>query len=316
MSVLPAVVLLVTLASPELHGKDPTPGSYHRYVRPPFEFFYAGMDASPLEKLNRDLRRIVPEMESRLGTRLPDRVRISLPLTRTEFVRMTGGRVPYWAGGVAYPGAGAIVVKAPTFFGEGVPMEVLVAHELAHILMDVAARQGDIPRWFEEGFAQLLAGESRTGSLGRLARAALADRLMGLPRVDNVLSFRSPDAELAYAESRAAAESLKERFGWEVIRAILYRVAESSDFPVAFQQSTGVEYEAWQADWLESAQKHYRNFAFLDVESLIWVLILLLSAAAVVAVWIRKRRQLRKWLTEEENEEDEPTPVDNRPITP
>lgn len=301
----------------------PDPGTYHSYQMPPFVYLYAGKDPGVIEDLDKELRVIIPEMELRLNTRLPDKVEVSLPLTRQEFAWLTRGSVPDWAGGVAYPEDDRIVVKAPMFFGEDVPLSVLAAHELAHLLLDAASSGKGLPRWFNEGFSQILAGESRSGLSSRLARAALADRLMGLPRVDGVLGFSVAEADLAYAESHAAAQSLLDRFGWEVIRSILFTIGTGVEFDKAFLECTRIEYEAWQAEWLESAQQRYKHYAFLDTDTMIWVFIMLLSAAAVVVVWIRKRRQFKKWQEEEEeellhesNEKSTEKPNDDKPIIP
>lgn len=297
-------VLSVSFSGAAFAGRDP--GTYHSYNLPPFTYLYAGKDPDVVESLDRELRKIVPEMELHLGTRLPDKVEISLPLTRSEFAWLTGGRSPDWAGGMAYPNEDRIVVKAPQFFEEGVTLTTLAAHELAHLLLHQASSGQGIPRWFNEGFAQVLAKEDRSGSVSRLARAALADRLMGLPRVEDVLNFQNADANLAYAESHAAARGLLERYDWEVVRSILFTVGTGVEFDSAFHQCTEMEYEAWQVDWIESAQKRYKNFAFLDIESLIWVLIMLLGAAAAFAVWLRKRRQFREWAEEEAENGDKP----------
>ncbi len=280
----------------------PDRGTYHSYNLPPYVYLYAGNDANVIEDLDRELRNIVPEMELLLGTRLPDKIQIELPLTKSDFMWLTPGSVPDWAGGVAIPTEGRIVVKTPLFFDQNVPLSILTAHELAHILIDAASGGHGMPRWFNEGFAQVLSGESRIGYSSRLARAALADRLMGLPRVDGVLGFSVAEAELAYAESHAAAQSLLDRYGWEVVRNMLFMVGSGSQFDRAFLESSGTEYEVWQSEWLESAQQRYKHYAFLDTDTIIWVFIMLLSSVTVVVVWFRKRRQFKKWQDEEAEE--------------
>ena len=139
---------------------------------------------------------------------------------------------------------------------------------------------------------------------------------MGLPRVDDVLSFSSPDADLAYTESRAAADGLVKKFGWEAVKTILGRVAQGEEFGDAFHNVTGVEYEAWQADWLETAQQRYRKMLFMSIDEMIWILIMLLAITATISVWIRRRRQFRIWLAEEEDNEEDIPPIDDTPIKP
>lgn len=251
-------------------------------------------------------------MQANLGVPGLDTVKLYLPLTRVEFYRLTKGRVPRWAGGVAYPEQSLIVVKAPTFFDEGVPVEVLAAHEVAHLYLHRASGGGELPRWLDEGLACLLSGESRSGSLALLGRAAAAGRLMGLPSVDDVLGFSTTDADLAYTEARLAAGALVDKYGWVAVRAILSKLSTEEDFPKVFLEATGVEYEFWQVEWLETTHQRYKFVALLEIDNLIWIVIFLLGAMAVIAVWIRQRIQFKRWLEEEEDEDTD----DNTPITP
>ncbi len=303
----PAVGLVVLCAAVVLGWSRDVRGEV--YHRPPFHYYYQGKDVELLERLDRDLRRKLSEIESALGTDLTSPVRVDLTLTREEFNRLTRGRVPHWAGGVAYPERWRVVIKAPLFFGQGVPLKVLAAHEVAHLLIHKAAGYNHLPRWMDEGLAQVLAGESRHGSLRRISRAAAGDRLMGLPRVDMVLGFSAPEADLAYAEARSAVARLVNQFGWEGVRRILTGVRQDLEFSDAFHKATGVEYEAWQVEWIEYASAHYRWVALLEIDNLIWIFIVLLAATAVTAAYIRRRRQFRRWREEEEsdlNEHSEP----------
>ena len=290
-------------------------GQYRVITLNPFEYYYAGHDEAYLDRYDRELRKLLPQMQQRLGQPLPAKLRIDLPLSKAEFAWLTKGKAPEWAGGIAYPEKRRVVVKAPTFFEQGVSAQVLTIHELSHILMYDATKGQGLPRWFEEGIAQMTAGEDRSGSITRLARAAFADRLMGLPRVDDVLSFSAPDADLAYTESRAAAASFIDQFGWEAVPTLFERISKQEEFPDAFLVVTGIEYDNWQATWLERAQEKYKRYLFLNVDDLVWMAIVLLALAATFAVWLRKRRQFKKWLAEEEEEDGAP-PVEEDPSNP
>jgi len=289
--------IVILIAVLPLHA-----GTYHY---PPFVYYYNGVDGDKvIDDLDKKLKVQLPKLETALGIKLKRTAHIYLTQTREEFNRLTRGRAPRWAGGIAYPQQWKIVVKAPHFFGQGVPLEVLTIHEIIHLLLHKAAAHNYIPRWFDEGFAVLLSGEARTGSLARLGRAAAARRLMGLPRVDNVLRFSSPDADLAYAEARSAAAYLIDRFGWTAVRDLLKYVRQDRDFEEAFFLSIGVDYEVFQVEWIEYAENRYRWVMLLEIDNMIWIGIVLLASVAVIAVYFRRRRQLKKW-TEEEEDEDE-----------
>lgn len=279
--------------------------TYRSIIKPPFRYVFAGRDETLVTDLDRNLRRTVPTMETALGAKLDGTVTVQLTLTEDEFNRLTGGRVPGWAGGVAYPERNTVVIKAPLWFGHGVSVEALTAHEIAHLLLRRAVGlDAELPRWLDEGLASVLAGETRQHSLSLLTRAAGADRLMGLPRVDWVLGFSRPDAELAYAEARSATQRFVDQFGWEGVRRLLQTLKSGADFAEVFQQVTGYEYEYWQVDWLEYARAKYRGWVWLQVDDLVWIGIMLLTGVGAVSVYLRNRKQLRRW-REEEGDEDE-----------
>ncbi len=272
------------------------------YDRPPYKYYYYGKDRKLIDNLDRELRQKVSYIEARLNKKLDKTVNIYLTLTLEDFNNLTHGRVPGWAGGIAIPGRNTVILKTPLFFGQGVPLEVLAAHELSHILIHEIIGDNYLPRWFEEGLCQVLSGESRHGSLGRLGRAAASNRLMGLPRADDVMNFSSGDADLAYSEARSAAARFISQFGWETVVQLLDRVGKGEEFDDAFLAAAGVEYEFWQVEWIEYARKRYSFAVLLDIDYMIWVFIVLLGSLAVLVVFIRRRIQFRRWLEEEEEE--------------
>ncbi|NQT34434.1 hypothetical protein HQ587_04520 [bacterium] len=274
------------------------------YNRHPFYYRYYGKDEKLIDRLDERLRKKLENIESCLNYNLESSVHIYLTMTLEDFQQMTRGRIPKWAGGVAFPRRHTVVLKMPFFFGQGVPLEVLAAHELTHIVIHGIVGDNYLPRWLEEGLCQVISGESRTGSLARLGRAAFSDRLMGLPRVDDVLSFSEPRANLAYAESRSAAAKLIDQYGWISITRLLTEVGKGREFETIFLEVFEVEYEYWQVEWIEYARKKYSYAVLLDVNNLIWILILMLGMAAMMTAFIRRRYQFRK-LSEEEGDQDD-----------
>jgi hypothetical protein len=280
-------------------------------TKPQFQYDYIGSDPEYLDKLDIELKKKLKYIESNLETELKGSVKVILTLSADDFARRTKGRVPGWAGGVAYPQQKTIILKTPLFFGQGVPVEVLAAHEITHVLIHQIIGDNYLPRWLEEGLCQVLAGETRTGSLSNMGRAAAANRLMGLPRVDHVLGFSRPDATLAYTESRYATAALVDRFSWRAINDLLRRIGDGVEFEEAFFLATGIDYEYWQVEWLEGARNKYSVMALLEMQNLIWIIILLLAIIAMIVTFTRSRLQLKRWTEEEEDEDDS-----NEPISP
>ncbi|MBT3231282.1 MAG: hypothetical protein HN356_00560 [Calditrichaeota bacterium] len=271
----------------------------------PFVYYYDGVDSNKvINNLDQKLKSKLPELESQLGVKFSGKAGIHLTQTREEFYRVTRGRAPGWAGGIAYSSQRKVVVKSPLFFGQGVSLEALTTHEITHLILHEATSGNYLPRWLEEGLCMILAGESRSGSLARLGRAAAASRLMGLPRVDDVLRFSAPQADLAYSESRSAAVYLIDRFGWQAVRDILKYVRADRDFEEAFSIATGVEYEPWQVEWIEYALNRYRWVFLLDIDNLVWFSIVLLGTVVMIMAYVRQRRQMRALLEEMEDDDE------------
>ncbi|MCF7809625.1 hypothetical protein K9N50_01415 [bacterium] len=278
-------------------------------IKPQFQYDYIGADQEYIDKLDIELKQKLKYIESNLETELKGSVKVILTLSEDDFARKTRGGVPGWAGGIAYPQQQTVVLKTPLFFGQGVPVEVLAAHEVTHVLIHQIIGDNYLPRWLEEGLCQVLAGESRTGSFGAMGRAAAANRLMGLPRVDHVLGFSRPDANLAYTESRYATAALVDRFGWRAINDLLSRIGDGTEFEEAFFLAIGVDYEFWQVEWLEDARTKYSVMALLEMQNLIWIIILLLAILAMIVTFVRRKLQLRRWTEEEEDEDDYNEPI-------
>lgn len=275
-------------------------------VKKPFIYYFTETTpVNSVEKLDQKIREYLPEIEHKLNTKLEAYAHIYLAQTKSEFYQVTRGTVPRWAGGVATPGENKIVVKSPQFFGQGVPLETLTLHEITHLLVHQATDGNYIPRWLNEGLCVVLSGEARTGSLARLGRAAAAKRLMGLPRVDDVLRFSAHDADLACAESRSAAEYLVDRFEWQAVRDLLSYVKDGMEFDEAFYLSTGVGYETWQVEWIEYAEQRYLWVMFLDIDNMIWILIVLFGVVVMTFVFVRQRMQIRKMKDEEDEYGDQ-----------
>jgi len=232
---------------------------------------------------------------------LPPEITIYLTATMEEFNQLTRGSVPQWAGGVAYPSRSLIIVKTPTFYSETIATDVLVIHEIAHLLIHLAVGENYLPRWMDEGLAQILSGELRSRGMSYLSRAASADRLMGLPRVDQVLSFPAGTADLAYAEARSATLRLVDKYGWESVRSLLLKVGSGEQFEEAFEQAIGRSYTAFQYDWMDSAHSRHKFMFLLDFDHLLWTGIFAGGTVILLYAYIRQRMRLKQM---PENEEE------------
>ncbi|HEX5727480.1 MAG TPA: hypothetical protein VFX98_18555, partial [Longimicrobiaceae bacterium] len=153
---------------------------------------------------------------------VPDSTTIVLAATPAAWDRATGGAIPEWAGGVAVPEDRLVVL--PTYPSAGVrPVDAgaTLRHELAHLALHQRL-PAPIPRWFDEGYAELASGSWDAESAWQL-RVAFA--LGKVPPLDS-LALEWPRgagrARLAYLLSATAVDHLM-RLGGEPGFALLMR---------------------------------------------------------------------------------------------
>jgi hypothetical protein len=172
---------------------------------------------------------------------------------RSETLRLAGHEPPDWAGGLAFGGQSIVLVRTDL---PGEPfdrVDAIIAHELVHVAIGQAALRGGhgVPRWFEEGVAQWIAGRARPLDVPDLRPAAAFGRLLGLAQMDAAFSQGEGAAAGAYAQAESFVRFLAQPGGSDRIKAITGSLLGGLDLDVAIRAATGTGLEAswnaWQA---------------------------------------------------------------------
>jgi len=221
------------------------------------------------------------------------RGRIFLPASGEDFASITGGAVPNWGGGVAFPQHRAIVLRPSS--GEDQKLSTVVAHEVCHLIVWDVAGGIHIPRWFDEGVAMWGAMEWGRAQSWRLVQAVIFNRLIPLDRIDDVLSFRSGRADLAYAESFSAVMYLFKIGGRDVLREILRELHLERDFEVAFVRTVGIRTTDFEKEWKEYVGRNYNLILFIGSWPGISMLMVFLFLLAYFVKRRRSKRIIREW---------------------
>jgi tetratricopeptide (TPR) repeat protein len=124
----------------------------------------------------------------------------------------------------------------------------VLRHELAHSFINYLSR-GRCPQWLHEGVAQVLEPRSLGGNGRFLAQVFTAQRSIPFNLLESgFLSYSGPEAALAYDESLAAAEYIKETYDFSDIRRILERIGEGSSAEAALRSTIHADYGQLEAD--------------------------------------------------------------------
>jgi len=240
-----------------------------------------------------------------LGLRAIPRVHVLIAESDQTFNRVTASAIPDWGIGAADPGSGFIFIKSPRYAGSEDRMHSVVRHELVHVLAGSMTSGYEVPRWFDEGLAQVLSEERSLRFSFRLARSVQARDLIRLDEIDEVLTFQKQRAALAYETAYSAVDYLIQTYGENTITIILQQLGKGRSMREALLAATGLTLGDFESAWREEMRSRYRwafviNFPFLISAS--FVLLFL------AAYWMTKRRAFEKrQLWERESIHDEET---------
>lgn len=225
-----------------------------------------------------------PQVADRAGAADGETIRIHIELAFEDwFVRNNvPARPPEWAAGLAIPSM-RVILLAP-----GNPAwEKTMQHELSHVAVAIAARDIDLPRWFDEGFAMRTAEQWDIERASTLLRATMSGGLHDFRQITARWPAGAQEAQIAYAQSQHFVRDCEQRYGIDIFARVLASVREGAEFSDAFQQHTGslltVAFDRWES----SIQVGYRWAPIGVGGSAAW----LLASGLFFWGWRRARRQ-------------------------
>jgi len=216
---------------------------------------------------------------------------------------------PEWSVGAAIPRRNTIIMfSAGGAFREGIRggAAQTFVHELTHLALHQLAGKRRVPRWLDEGLAQMLAGQWSSGDAYRLTVAVLFDRLIPLEELVRGWPREASRARLAYAQSLSLAIYL-EREGY--LPPLLQAIQEGYRNEQALERAIGLtSLPELEKNWRRYLRRHHTWLVFLN-HGCVWSLIGLL---ALVAFFVLRRKRREQY----ERLDDDPGPPDPRLAPP
>jgi hypothetical protein len=207
---------------------------------------------------------------------------------------------PSWASGYAVPALDAIVLfpaRVPSYPDRN--LEVLLRHEIAHLLLARAAGLARVPRWFDEGVATVAAREWGVEDGARVALATIGRGPRSLREVDASFSGDAAAASRGYAVSAALVRYLLRRHGDSAVARILAAVSRGSDFDGAFEVATGEALAEFARSYFRRETLWNSWIPFVSSSTVLWMAITLLALLAVKRRRERDVAMREAWAEEE-----------------
>ena len=265
----------------------------------PFKLIFPPHLRRMADRVSRILDQSYWEIAREVGLERIDTVTIYIAGDKETYRRFHDGLVPEW--GVAYSRwhGREMGIDAGAVLNEPRPLEVVIRHELSHIVL--AERIGGVPcpRWFVEGLAMLQSSEWTFEDQWGLVRSVSRKSLPSLEELKGPFPGNAGDAILAYRVSYYAVEELMgDRQGELVTLTAFIRDLGNFDepFTLTFGETPG-DYSArlhiLMLNRYETAARLIRSIPY-------WGMLSLLCLVAYMVKRIRTLRKLRGWERAEE----------------
>ena len=175
----------------------------------------------------------------------------------------------------------------------------ILAHEITHILLQQDLRRNveSLPLWMNEGLAQMEAGPLPVDAKEQLYEIASQGRLPSLDSLAEAFPEQEQGASLAYLQSQAAVEFLRDRYGIDSLRRLLGLLRDGKGFQDSFQEATGVAFPQFQSEW-EELLRHRSPWELLfrgGAPFGIWAAAALLVIYGFLRLRRRWKRKIREW---------------------
>jgi hypothetical protein len=236
---------------------------------------------------------------------LPESTTIILAPDAAAFRAATGGDAPEWAGGVAIPELRRIVLPAyPTPRAAEDDRATILRHELAHLVLHDRL-PGIVPRWFDEGYAEVASGGWDVESAWQLRLAFATGATPPLDSMNLDWPGGEREARLAYLLSATAVDYLRRRGGERGLELLFDNWRREKGFEPGLRTTYGITLGQFEEEWRHDVRTRYGWLAMLSSMALVW----LVATVLVLAAWIPRRRRNRRKLAAMDAEEHMLPPI-------
>jgi hypothetical protein len=259
------------------------------------------------QRIENALNRSYAQLTEILKIDFPDTINVVIADNQSELNQAVGANLPDWGAAVAIKERNLIVIKSPIYFEVGKSLEELLGHELGHLVLEKAAAGKWLPRWFEEGFCQLISGEWQYGQDFLLTRAVWGDGLIPLTALEDVNRFGDTKAALAYAESYLAVSMMARDLGMEFFPEFLEGYKASGNFYDAFFQASGYRYTEYAQLWQNKTTDKYRFILYIFDSRLFFPLLAIIFILLYLLKLWQVRKKKKEWERLEKYHSDDQT---------
>jgi hypothetical protein len=218
-------------------------------------------------------------------------VQIAVAPDAARFREWVGPGAPEWGAAIAFPAEGRIVMQGRSARSDAGDPVVVLRHELAHLALHDAL--GSLPpRWFDEGYASVAAGEFTREQVFETSFGMVWRTLPSLEALEAGFQHGGLEAGWSYAMAHRVVSELQAMGGPAGLANFFAYWKRSGSFEKAVREGYGMTGDAFEKHWQSQTRKRYGALALVTNVSAA----LGLFAVLLVPVFIAKRRRDRRKL--------------------
>ena len=222
-----------------------------------------------------------------------EHVLIAIAPDHRRFREWAGTGAPEWGAAVAIPDQRRIVMQGSAAgSGAGDPMRVL-RHELAHLALH--EYMGDRPpRWFDEGYASVSAGEWDRDAVLTTSVGLVFHGVPSLDSLDAEFQGGASEADGAYALAYRAVSELASLDKDRGLTLFFQYWKQTGSMDVAIRRAYGLTEDGFEQRWRDHTMRRYGALAVMANMSLALGLI----GIVIVPLYVMRRRRDRRRMDE------------------
>ena len=236
---------------------------------------------------------IKSDLEKSFTWSLDFRPTLVLTNNRQKFADLAGSRVI-----VAYaiPQKNLMVIDYTKMNTAPFSLGTTIKHELCHLLLHSQVKNGNLPRWLDEGICQLASDGiaeimmSRKGEI--LEEAVLSKNLLSMRRLSRSFPRDDESLLLAYEESKSFVEFMNHEFGQVGIRNLLRNLQAGNNIDGAVFNSFSISLAELERRWQTHMRRKITWFTYLanNLYTILFFAGALITIAGFVRIILKKRR--------------------------
>jgi len=253
----------------------------------------------PLRGRAEDIVEIYPdireELEDTIGWKI-DFIPTVLLFKNSESFRQMAGTD--FVAAFAVPEKLLIVIDFSRMSQDPFKYEVILKHELCHLLLHYNIEEGRLPRWLDEGVAQWvsdgMAEVIRSSKHSILNRVVLSNRYIDLRDLRDGFPGGRETMTLAYEESKSLVDYINSEYGVENTLMILQHLKDGDGIERAIEKSLSLTLYGLEEQWHLYLKKRINWFTYVsyNMYEILFALTALLAIYGFVRL-IRKKRAYR-----------------------